>query len=260
MEFYAKNIIIEFLLGEDKVEEFMTNEEFGEPIKNYAIDYTKEEDLKIFNGLIGFRAFDKEKYADDFIKGKFRTMPINWYSKIESLDDHRCDPEEGLCTYIKKIDLNKKYQIFKHLDGKEFVFFTQEAEKYLNQRGETLKDSFLEYKVPLSNHILCFSWCYYENLDEVFKDGKVLRELKRLGDYIIWFPIKELFVKCCQDKKYKLFCCSDIKYNDSLSNHFLVKKEIYKNQREFRFMFMESNDGPLYHNIGRFKEAGKIII
>lgn len=236
--------------------------DFEEPLHCFEINHEDNEDMKIFDGVIGFKFFKEERYADDFIKGKFRTMPMDWYAQLENKGKPYYDPEEGMCSYLQKIDITKEYQVFKHMDGKELIFFTGEAERDANKRGETLKGHLLQYKAPLSNHIFCFTWCYYNDLESTFKDGKAFSELKQFGKYVIWFSVKDFFKNCSKDTKCQFIGGGPVSYNDILSNHYLIKKKEFENQHEFRVMFLENQAEPLDHVIEPFcgKQAGKIII
>lgn len=235
---------------------------FEEPLYCFEFDYKSEEDMKIFDGVMGFKFYDKECYADDFIKGKFQTRPAWWYAREENKGNPFYDPEEGMCSYLQKIDITKEYQIFEHIDGKELIFFTGAAERDANKRGETLKGKLLQYEAPLSNHIFCFTWCNYNDLEFTFKDGKALSELRQFGKYVVWFSLKDFIKNCAEDTKYQLMGVAPIIYSDTLSNHFLIKKKEFENQHEFRIIFLDNQSNPLNHIIAPFQkgQAKKIII
>lgn len=235
---------------------------FKEPLRYLEFDHKNDETMKQFDSIVGFKFFKKECYADDFTKGKFRTMPMDWYAKLENKDQPYYDPEEGMCSYLQKIDIKKEYQVFEHMDGKKLIFFTGKAERDANKQGETLRGRLLQYDAPLSNHIFCFTWCYYKDIDATFKDGKAISELKQFGNYVVWFSVKDLFKNCSKDTKCQFIGGGPVVYSNTLSNHYLIKREEFKNQHEFRLIFLESQSEPLDHEIEPFeiKQAGKIII
>lgn len=235
--------------------------EFGEiecSQTHYILD-NNEEDLSIFNGMVGFRVFDKEKYADDFINGYFRTQPLNWYAQEENKNKPFYDPEEGVCDNLFEIDLSKEFQVFNFLDGQKTLFDTKGAEIWANKNGFSLEDYFLYFQNSLSNHALCFTWCYFDEIKKFFEDGKVLAELRKFGPYMIAFSIKELFSKCNIENNH-IICGGKVIYNDKLSNHFLVKKEKFQNEHEFRFLFNDNEPKPIFHQITPFKKTVKFKI
>ena len=236
--------------------------DFEEPLHCFEFNPESDEDMEILNGVIGFKFFKKEHYADDFIKGKFRTRPMNWYAQLENKGEPYYDPEEGMCSYLQKIDITKEYQVFKHIDGKEFIFFTGKAEQEANKRGETLKGHLLHYEASLSTHVFCFTWCYYNDIRSMFNDGKAISELKQFGNYVVWFSVKDFFKNCLEDTKCQLMGGGPVMYSDTLSHHYLIKKKEFENQHEFRVMFLEDLSEPLDHTIEPFKNkrAGKIVI
>lgn len=235
---------------------------FEEPLHCFEIDCENNEELEIFDNAIGFKFFKEERYANDFINGKFQTKPMDWYARLENKGKPYYDSKEGMCSYLQKIDTTKEYQTFKHIDGKELIFFTKKAEQEANKQGKTLNGCILQYEAPLSNHIFCFTWCYYDDIEATFGDGKAISELEQFGHYIVWFLIKDLFRSCSKDTKCQFLGGGSVVYSDTLSKHYLIKKEKFKNQHEFRLMFLESGSEPLNHEIEPFeiKRVGKIII
>ena len=76
---------------------------------------------------------------------------------------------------------------------------------------------------------------------------------------MIAFSIKELFSKCNIENNH-IICGGKVIYNDKLSNHFLVKKEKFQNEHEFRFLFNDNEPKPIFHQITPFKKTVKFKI
>lgn len=214
----------------------------------------------MFNGLVGFKFFDREEYAREFLQGRFITRPADYYSREENSKNPSYDPEEGFVSYIAEIDTSQPHQIFHHLDGKNYVFMGELAKEALKKDNKDINDYLLCYKAPLSNHIFCFAWCYYNDVENIFSNEDVLKELKTFGNYVVRFSVKEFFKKCSDEQGYRLLGGGPVFYSDSLSNHFLIKKERYKNQHEFRFLYLDSDPEVRHHNITKLEKAGMIVL
>lgn len=206
---------------------------------------TNTTDLNVLNGILGFKFFKEEKYAKDFQSGKFRTMPLSYYSKQEHSNQPFYDPNEGVCSYVIPIDIKKEIQKIHYLDGSENIFLAKAAEDEANKSGYSIKDSYLVYEKNLNCHVFCFAWSYFEDVENLFSQSDVVQDLTKFGKYCVAFSIRDFFDACL--KNNDIILGSNVIYKDGLSNHFSIKKTCYKNEHEFRFLFKNTEENAVFH-------------
>lgn len=193
-----------------------------------------------FNNLIGIRVFDKLDYALDFIDGKFRTHSLSYYSKSEFCDESRFDENEENFEQLISVDLNKDNQIYKNLFNGEYVVIRNDL---LKKDFKLLENPMIYFNEKLKNNVLCVYCLSIKELYEMSSNdiNNLFNDIKSKGKYVVVFKLQDLYRNILENCK-DFMMCGKIIYSDKWSSHPFIKKECYKNEREFRFLFKSTSE------------------
>ena len=183
------------------------------------------------NGIFGIRVFDNLEYAKEFCKGKFLTRTLSFYANLQETDP-RYDPAEGFFEQIVKVDINKSSQEIPSIFNiNKLTFFTDIAKN----NGFDLKDKLLFIEHKSDTQALC-TYAWPSNQINTL-DKSVVANMLAKGNFAVLYKIPDLaknIIEKCQD----FLTAGFVLYNDNYSKHPFIKSSKYKQEHEFRFLFL----------------------
>lgn len=192
--------------------------------------------MKVFNKEIDtylIKIFQSEKFRDDFINGNLYLKEAGYFNKLE--DNYRGDKFDSKMVQIKPKIL---------IDDIEF-------------NPNILIQGFVgDDKIPILCSTIINEHCLFLSNDNTIRiKQEIIDELKQFGNYGLLFYYKELKSNLVEyAKSNDLFFILDIvKYCDIMSTQsyslyrgsyfkkYFVKDNSYRNQNEFRVIFLSKN-------------------
>ncbi|MGL5458367.1 MAG: hypothetical protein ACRDBY_01970 [Cetobacterium sp.] len=202
------------------------------------------------------KTFSKIEYAQDFLKGILRFMPLNYYTNLEG--DSREDKYEGVSSFLQP-HLSKFVINGMELNPKELV-------------GPILIRSDLD-----KAHIFCMSAFYFQSSKLIVETEEEIWEnfykpckekLLTFGDITVFITnIKEFFKRVDNAIKaneliYKRNLVEYRTLNDfhgEVKDPGFIKDLRYRNENEYRISLKELSDEPFFLNIGDISDIAWIF-
>ena len=208
-------------------------------------------------GLITLsKTFSNKKYAEDFLNGKLRFMPLDYYTNLEG--DSREDKYEGISSMFQP-----NFSIF-IIDG-------------IKLDSSALAGPILLREGKDEMHIFCMSAFYYKDNSKLFEtEEEILNEINKPSKTkllsfgkisVIIIDINEFIKRIDRVAKEKSICYKRdfVKYIDLKDFHGNIEKPgfikdlKYKDEVEYRFALEGLGNEPFILDIGDINDIAVII-
>lgn len=208
--------------------------------------------------MLLLKIFDEADYAEDFVNGHIRVMPVSTYKK-DTVDKARRDVKESTITpVVIKPDLNVPIQPLDY-PGATMCLGIKALQEDLEASGDKLSvDDLLIAALPLDPYVLCMSYvghdqneatAFLTNLTDIFSD-------EQKGSFGVLVRGDDLVshIRCAQKKHPILrdMLSGPISYieEDAQPNNVFEKPQSFIYEHEYRFVFphiaKESEERPDY--------------
>lgn len=191
------------------------------------------------------KIFDEAGYAEDFVNGHIRVMPVSTYKK-DTVDKARRDVKESTITpVVIKPDLNVPIQPLDY-PGATMCLGIKALQEDLEASGDKLSaDDLLIAALPLDPYVLCMSYIGQEQ-DEAVAFLASLTDIfsnEQKGSFGVLVRGADLVshIRCAQKKHPVLrdMLSGSISYieEDMQPNNVFEKPQSFAYEHEYRFVF-----------------------
>lgn len=191
------------------------------------------------------KTFDKKEYAEDFLNnGKMLFRHVSYYQGLED-GQIRGDNNEGYVTDHSKVFIKENTKTLRIGDSKFFVDWEGVQRDYPELKSTGGNYSFkLTYIADVQIFCMTYINGQMQNMDDI------VETLKGFGQYCV-------VIVDCGDFLNKISKIKDVayvrvKYSNTEEKNLGIKRELYKNQSEFRVIKRQGGEKS-FETLGKLK-------